>query len=105
MLKESRTTRSVGPDRGVSLGPTLLATYDNRCVARCSEQYRQKSDGDTVATEAFAPTLERLRSSPAQTRWQIGAPLHEPHNHLVAGHPAKGGPLPARRDQIVRLPL
>lgn len=81
--------RRLAQTRAGRRSPALLANYYNWCAAQCSEPYILKWDGDTVATDALAPTLEQFRSSPAQILWHTGLNLHESRDHLIAGRPTE----------------
>lgn len=67
--------------------PAFLPNYYNWCKARCTERYVLKWDGDTVATEALAPTLAAFRQSRAQILWYTGINLHESREYFISGRP------------------
>jgi glycosyltransferase involved in cell wall biosynthesis len=67
--------------------PAFLPNYYNWCRDRCTEPYILKWDGDTVATEALAPTLRAFRQSRAQILWYTGINLHESGEHFISGRP------------------
>jgi hypothetical protein len=67
--------------------PSFLPNYYNWCIARCTEPYILKWDGDTVATAALAGALERFRASRAQVLWYTGLNVHTSRQHLIKGRP------------------
>jgi glycosyltransferase involved in cell wall biosynthesis len=67
--------------------PSFLPNYYNWCVAKCSGPYILKWDGDTVATDALATSLERFRRSKKQILWHTGVNLYSDRMSYVAGRP------------------
>jgi glycosyltransferase involved in cell wall biosynthesis len=67
--------------------PAFLPNYYNWCRARCSQPYILKWDGDTVATDALAPTLRAFRQSRSQILWYTGINLHESREYFISGRP------------------
>lgn len=67
--------------------PSFLPNYYNWCKELCAGPYILKWDGDTVATNALGPTLERFRKSRAQVLCHVGVNLHEDRASYIAGRP------------------
>lgn len=67
--------------------PSYLPNFYNWTTAQCAGPYILKWDGDTVATNALAPTLERFRQSKMQVMCHTGINLHPDRNCYIAGRP------------------
>ncbi len=67
--------------------PSFLPNFYNWCRDRCTHPYILKWDGDTVATEALAPTLRAFRQSRAQVLFHTGINLHESRECFISGRP------------------
>jgi glycosyltransferase involved in cell wall biosynthesis len=67
--------------------PSFLPNFYNWCAQKCSCPYILKWDGDTIASDALAPTLERFRHSNKQVLWHTGINLHADRESYIAGRP------------------
>ena len=67
--------------------PAFLPNFYNWCLAKCTSPYILKWDGDTVATRALAPALEKFRHSDKQVLWHTGINLHQDRRSYIAGRP------------------
>ena len=67
--------------------PSFLPNYYNWCAAKCRYPYILKWDGDTIATAAFAPTLEQFRRSRKQILWHTGINVYPDRTSYIAGRP------------------
>jgi hypothetical protein len=67
--------------------PAFLPNYYNWSTALCDGPYVLKWDGDTIATEALATTLERFRQSKAQILCHTGINVHPDRACYIAGRP------------------
>jgi glycosyltransferase involved in cell wall biosynthesis len=67
--------------------PSFLPNFYNWCAQKCSSPYILKWDGDTIAADAMAPTLERFRRSTKQVLWHTGVNLHSDRISYIAGRP------------------
>ncbi|MFM9847915.1 MAG: glycosyltransferase [Hyphomicrobiaceae bacterium] len=67
--------------------PSFLPNFYNWCADKCTCPYILKWDGDTIATKALAPTLDRFRHSNKQALWHTGVNLHADRASFIAGRP------------------
>jgi glycosyltransferase involved in cell wall biosynthesis len=67
--------------------PSYLPNFYNWTTAQCAGPYILKWDGDTIATNALAPTLERFRQSKMQIVCHTGINLHPDRTCYIAGRP------------------
>jgi glycosyltransferase involved in cell wall biosynthesis len=67
--------------------PSFLPNYYNWCAARCTGPYILKWDGDTIATNALATTVEQFRQSTMQILCHTGINLHPDRTCYVGGRP------------------
>lgn len=67
--------------------PSFLPNYYNWSTAQCAGPYILKWDGDTIATDALAPVLERFRQSRMQILCHTGINLHADRTCYIAGRP------------------
>ena len=68
--------------------PQLTSTYYNWCLARCTQPYVLKWDGDMIATDGFAGAIEAWRRAGAAVLTLVGANVHADRAHLVGAHSA-----------------
>lgn len=87
LARSGEENRALAATRSGRRSPSLLANFYNWCLARCSEPYILKWDGDTVASDALAPALEKFVASPIQVLWHTGVNLHESRDHFISGRP------------------
>ena len=66
---------------------SFLPNFYNWCANKCSHPYILKWDGDTIAANALAPTLERFRTSKKQVLWHTGVNIHPDRVSYIAGRP------------------
>jgi len=67
--------------------PSFLPNYYNWSTAQCAGPYVLKWDGDTIATKALAPVLQRFRQSKMQILCHTGINLHADRTCYIAGRP------------------
>jgi len=67
--------------------PSYLPNFYNWSTALCNHPYVLKWDGDTIATDALAPALERFRQSMTQILCHTGINLHPDRTSYIAGRP------------------
>jgi glycosyltransferase involved in cell wall biosynthesis len=67
--------------------PSYLPNFYNWTTAQCAGPYILKWDGDTIATDALAPTLERFRQSKMQIVCHTGINLHPDRTCYITGRP------------------
>jgi glycosyltransferase involved in cell wall biosynthesis len=67
--------------------PSFIPNFYNWTTAQCAGPYILKWDGDTIATDALAPTLKRFRQSRIQIMCHIGINLHADRTCYIAGRP------------------
>ncbi len=68
--------------------PHLTSTYYNWCLARCTQPYILKWDGDMIATDTLAAGIERWRRAGAAVATLVGANVHADRAHLVGARSA-----------------
>jgi len=73
--------------KGGKKSPSYLPNYYNWTTAQCAGPYILKWDGDTIATDALAPALERFRQSKMQILSHTGINLHPDRTCYIAGRP------------------
>ena len=64
--------------------PNLSSSYYNWCLARCTCPWVLKWDGDMIALDVFADSLERWRVSDREVLVIQGANVHPDFEHLIA---------------------
>ncbi len=67
--------------------PSYLPNFYNWTTAQCAGPYILKWDGDTIATDALAPALDRFRQSRMQIVCHTGINLHPDRTCSIAGRP------------------